>query len=80
MPSLLRIILHPIVPVSVGDNDTHASLDAAVLLSLFCGAGIWLVYQRYQRMHNSPLPFEHRAPLVRILPSMHPCIHQSIRF
>lgn len=62
MPSLLRIILNPILPLSVGDDDAHAGFDAAFLLSLFCGAGIWLVYQRYQRMHNSPVPFEHRPP------------------
>ena len=66
MPSLLRILLHPLVPLSVADGHSDTGLDVALLISFFSVAGIWLVYQRYHRMHNSPLPFQHNPPAVRI--------------
>ncbi|KAF8626227.1 hypothetical protein AX15_004914 [Amanita polypyramis BW_CC] len=62
MPSLLRILLRPLVPLSVADGHNGTGLDAAFFLTVFCAAGIWLVYQRYHRMHNSPVPFEHPIP------------------
>jgi len=66
MPSLLRILLHPLVPLSVADGQGDTGFDVALLISLFCTGGFWLVYQRYQRMHNSPVPFDHNPPLVRL--------------
>jgi hypothetical protein len=33
-------------------------------LSIFFAIGIWLVYDRYQKMHNSPVPFSIVTPLV----------------
>ncbi|PFH52468.1 hypothetical protein AMATHDRAFT_139975 [Amanita thiersii Skay4041] len=62
MPSLLRVILHPLLPSHVGQNYDHSGIDAVYPLTLFFATGIWLVYQRYQRMHNSPVPFEHQVP------------------
>ncbi|KAF8638823.1 hypothetical protein AX17_001881 [Amanita inopinata Kibby_2008] len=62
MPSLIRIILRPLLPLSPGQHGEHTGIDALYFLTIFFATGIWLVYQRYQRMHNSPVPFEHRAP------------------
>ncbi|KAK2460632.1 hypothetical protein APHAL10511_007102 [Amanita phalloides] len=62
MPSLLRILLAPLVAHSVADAPTDGPLDAALIISLFSFAGFWLVYQRYHRLHNSPIPFKHDPP------------------
>ncbi|RDB24175.1 hypothetical protein Hypma_008675 [Hypsizygus marmoreus] len=63
MNSLISVILHPLIPVNVGaDDDDHKGIDVVYPLTLFFGLGIWLVFQRYQKMHNSPVPFEYPAP------------------
>jgi hypothetical protein len=63
MNSILSFILKPFITLilSRGDDD---GVDIVYPLSIFFAFGIWLVYDRYQKMHNSPVPFFIAAPLV----------------
>lgn len=68
MNALISFILHPLIPVNVGsDDDDQTGIDVVYPLSIFFAFGIWLVFQRYQKMHNSAVPFDYTAPLVRLL-------------
>ncbi|KAG5647167.1 hypothetical protein DXG03_001122 [Asterophora parasitica] len=68
MNAIISFILHPLIPVNVSD-DEEAGIDVVYPLSLFFAFGIWLVFQRYQKMHNSAVPFEYSAPLVSLSPT-----------
>ncbi|KAF9466264.1 meiotic sister-chromatid recombination aldehyde dehydrogenase [Collybia nuda] len=64
MNSLTSFILHPLITLNIGnDDDEPAGIDVIYLLSIFFALGIWLVFQRYQKMHNSPVPFDVAVPL-----------------
>ncbi|KAF5386922.1 hypothetical protein D9615_001926 [Tricholomella constricta] len=63
MNAIISFILHPLIPVNVGsDDDDQTGIDVVYPLSLFFAFGIWLVFQRYQKMHNSAVPFSYTAP------------------
>lgn len=67
MNSLISFILHPLITLNIGSNDEEpAGVDVFYLLSIFFALGIWLVFQRYQKMHNSPVPFSVTIPNVCI--------------
>jgi hypothetical protein len=65
MNSIISFVLHPILPVNVGEDDEPAGIDVVYPLTIFFAFGIWLVCDRYYRMHNSPVPFNFRVPEVR---------------
>ncbi|KAI4525812.1 Aldehyde/histidinol dehydrogenase [Schizophyllum commune] len=45
-------------------DDEPSDFDTILWPIVLCFAGgIYLVYERYQRAHNSPVPFEHHAPV-----------------
>ncbi|KAF8061623.1 Aldehyde/histidinol dehydrogenase [Lyophyllum atratum] len=64
MNALISFILHPLIPVNVGsDDDDQRGIDVVYPLTMFFAFGIWLVFQRYQKMHNSAVPFEYNEPV-----------------
>ena len=71
MPSFLYAIFHPLRTLNLWlENDPKASvLEVLYLLTVFSAFGIWLVFDRYQKAHNSAVPFRHNAPEVSCLPS-----------
>ncbi|GLB35450.1 putative aldehyde dehydrogenase family protein [Lyophyllum shimeji] len=63
MNALVSFILHPLIPVNVGyDDDEQTGIDVVYPLTIFFAFGIWLVVQRYHKMHNSAVPFYHAIP------------------
>ncbi|KAH9947117.1 meiotic sister-chromatid recombination aldehyde dehydrogenase [Amylocystis lapponica] len=46
----------------MSDYDDDDGLDVFYLLSAFFALGIWLVFSRYQTIHNRAVPFRHPAP------------------
>ncbi|KAF9049295.1 Aldedh-domain-containing protein [Hymenopellis radicata] len=60
MDKLMSALLHPLISLNVWSEDK--GIDVFYLLSVFFAFGIWLVFQRYQRAHNSPLPFKFKVP------------------
>lgn len=62
MNKLLSVVLHPLISLSIWSEE--GGIDVFYLLSTFIALGIWLVVQRYQRAHNSPLPFKFKIPKV----------------
>lgn len=63
MNSILSFILHPFISLILSRDD-DGDVDIVYPLSIFFAFGIWLVYDRYQKMHNSPVPFVIAAPQV----------------
>lgn len=67
MSTLISFILHPLITLNVLDDDGESGIDVFYLLSLFFGFGIWLVFDRYHKAHNSPVPFIYNAPAVCLI-------------
>lgn len=65
MNKLLSVVLHPLISLSIYSEE--GGIDVFYLLTTFIALGIWLVVQRYQRAHNSPLPFKFKIPKVRCM-------------
>ncbi|KAG6840187.1 hypothetical protein C0991_008351 [Blastosporella zonata] len=68
MNAIISFILHPLIPVNVSDDDDQQGIDVVYPLTIFFALGIWLVVQRYHKMHNSPVKFPFSVP--------HPADHQ----
>ncbi|TEB36199.1 meiotic sister-chromatid recombination aldehyde dehydrogenase [Coprinellus micaceus] len=64
MDALIDFMNHPflISSFSRDPDDVSAGLDPKYPLTLFLALGIWLVYDRWQKMHTSPLPFDINVP------------------
>ncbi|TFK27419.1 meiotic sister-chromatid recombination aldehyde dehydrogenase [Coprinopsis marcescibilis] len=64
MDRLIDLMNHQFLTSSLGNDsdDSPQGLDPVYPLTLFFAIGIWLVYERYQKLHNSPLPFSVAAP------------------
>lgn len=60
MDKLMSLALHPLIALNIWSDDD--GIDVFYLLSLFFAFGIWLVFQRYQRAHNSAVPFKFTIP------------------
>ncbi|KAK0474917.1 meiotic sister-chromatid recombination aldehyde dehydrogenase [Armillaria novae-zelandiae] len=60
MDKLMSLALHPLITLNIWSDD--GGIDVFYLLSLFFAFGIWLVFQRYQRAHNSAVPFKFTIP------------------
>ncbi|KAK0458471.1 meiotic sister-chromatid recombination aldehyde dehydrogenase [Desarmillaria tabescens] len=60
MDKLMSLLLHPLITLNIWSDDD--GIDVFYLLSLFFAFGIWLVFQRYQRAHNSAVPFNFTIP------------------
>ncbi|KAK0227999.1 meiotic sister-chromatid recombination aldehyde dehydrogenase [Armillaria fumosa] len=60
MDKLMSLALHPLITLNIWSDD--GGIDVFYLLSLFFTFGIWLVFQRYQRAHNSAVPFKFTIP------------------
>ncbi|PBK87519.1 ALDH-like protein [Armillaria gallica] len=56
----MSLALHPLITLNIWSYDD--GIDIFYLLSLFFAFGIWLVFQRYQRAHNSAVPFKFTIP------------------
>jgi len=68
MDALITLMNHPYLTMKLGlDSDSKRKVDAVYPISIFFAFGIYLVFQRYQRRHNSPVPFEFTYPDVRRL-------------
>ncbi|EAU88201.1 meiotic Sister-Chromatid recombination aldehyde dehydrogenase [Coprinopsis cinerea okayama7 len=66
MDRLIDLMNHPFLSTNLGrdvDDVPKAGLDPIYPLTLFFAMGIWLVYERYQKLHNSPLHFEISPPI-----------------
>jgi hypothetical protein len=68
MDALIDFMNHPflISSFSRDPDDVSAGLDPKYPLTLFLALGIWLVYDRWQKMHTSPLPFDINVPEVQV--------------
>ncbi|KAF8162867.1 meiotic sister-chromatid recombination aldehyde dehydrogenase [Crassisporium funariophilum] len=63
MDALISLMNHPYLTMKLGlNNDSKRNIDAVYPLSLFFAFGIYLVFQRYQKKHNSPVPFDWSFP------------------
>ncbi|KAG6918030.1 hypothetical protein DXG01_016882 [Tephrocybe rancida] len=62
MNAIISFILHPLIPVNVSDDDDQKGIDIVYPLTIFFAFGIWLVVQRYHKMHNSPVEFPFTVP------------------
>ncbi|KAF8894722.1 Aldehyde/histidinol dehydrogenase [Infundibulicybe gibba] len=62
MSSLVSLILHPLITLGLAEDDDEAGIDVFYLISLFFAFGIWLVFERYQKAHNSAVPFHWVPP------------------
>ncbi|KAJ7581409.1 Aldehyde/histidinol dehydrogenase [Mycena floridula] len=63
MTHLLSYILNPLISLNLwSDDEDQDGVDVLYLLSTFFAIGIWLVFQRYQRAHNSAVPFHVKVP------------------
>ena len=67
MSSLVSAIFHPMEALDRWFDADGEGFDTFYPLTIFFAFGIWLVFERYQQMHNRPVPFEHRAPNVCVL-------------
>jgi len=67
MTSLTSLFLHPLLTLHpwFDDDNEQNGIDVVYPLTLFVGFGIWLVFSRYQKAHNSALPFTWSAEAVR---------------
>lgn len=71
MSQLLSFIFNPLTNVNTwSDDDTREGIDVFYPLSAFFAFGIWLVFQRYQRAHNSAVPIDIHIPVVFGIPLM----------
>ena len=68
MNSILSFILQPFITLILSRDD-DGGIDILYPLSFFFAVGIWLVYERYQKMHNSPVPFSIVTPHVMMMSS-----------
>jgi len=66
MDALISLMNHPYLTGKLGggDDDQKRTIDAVYPISLFFAFGIYLVFERYQKMHNSAVPFEWTFPEV----------------
>lgn len=72
MDALISLMNHPYLTMKLGlDSESKRKVDAIYPISIFFAFGIYLVFQRYQRRHNSPVPFEFVFPDVRGLNLRH---------
>lgn len=63
MDALIDLMNHPYLTLKLGlGTETKSKIDAAYPITAFFAFGIYLVFQRYQRTHNSPIPFEYKYP------------------
>nr|BAV14024.1 aldehyde dehydrogenase [Pholiota microspora] len=63
MDALIDLMNHPYLTMRLGmDANSKRQIDAVYPITAFFAFGIYLVYQRYQQTHNSPIPFEYNAP------------------
>jgi hypothetical protein len=64
MVFLISVFLHPLDTINLWlEDDPEASgREVAYLMSVFLAVGIWLVFDRYQKIVNSAVPFVFRAP------------------
>ena len=75
MDALIDLMNHPYLTYKLAFNDDGSrNFDAKLPLTICFAFGIWLVYERYQRMHNSPIPFDFAIP--EVLLAFIPC-HRS---
>src|SRR2546425_523867 len=58
----MSFLLHPMDALDRWFADDGEGFDIFIPLSLFFAFGIWLVFERYNRMNNSAVPFECRIP------------------
>lgn len=67
MDALISLMNHPYITGKLGgSDDPKEGFDAIVYpLTIFFAFGFYLVYERYQSKHNSPVPFEYNPPPVR---------------
>jgi len=64
MIGIFNLIFHPVDSLDRWLDDEGDGIDWKYPLALFFAWGIWLVVHRYQKKHNSALPFEVNAPAV----------------
>lgn len=67
MPSWRTLILHPLIGLNGWSDEydsSNSGIDVFYLLTLCFALGLWLVFQRYQKLHNSPVPFGVHIPEV----------------
>lgn len=65
MDTLIDLMNHPYLTLKLGlGSDTKRNVDAVYPITLFFAFGIYLVYERYQQTHNSPIPFDVPTPQV----------------
>ncbi|KAF9484879.1 meiotic sister-chromatid recombination aldehyde dehydrogenase [Pholiota conissans] len=63
MDALINLMNHPYLTMKLGmDTDSQRKIDAVYPITAFFAFGIYLVFQRYQQTHNSPIPFEWNGP------------------
>ncbi|KAH9484084.1 Putative aldehyde dehydrogenase-like protein C21C3 [Psilocybe cubensis] len=63
MDTLISLMNHPYLTMKLGLNaESKRNIDAIYPITLFFAFGIYLVYERYQQTHNSPVPFECKFP------------------
>jgi hypothetical protein len=63
MNPILSFILQPFITLILSRDD-DGDIDIVYPLSAFFAIGIWLVYDRYQKRHNKPVPFSIVTPKV----------------
>jgi hypothetical protein len=68
MSSLFSMIFHPVEALDRWFENDGDGVDFFYPLTIFFVFGIWLVFERYQKMHNSAVPFEWKTPEVRTRP------------
>ncbi|KAH8833937.1 meiotic sister-chromatid recombination aldehyde dehydrogenase [Flagelloscypha sp. PMI_526] len=60
-----QIFLHPLTGINAWSDEYKSSddgVDVFYLLLIFFGLGLWLVFDRFQKMHDSPLEFPFTPP------------------
>ncbi len=71
MDALIDLMNHPYLTLKLGlGTETKSKFDATYPITAFFAFGIYLVFQRYQRTHNSPIPFEYKHPEVYLSPKL----------
>ncbi|PPR03524.1 hypothetical protein CVT24_007010 [Panaeolus cyanescens] len=64
MDTLISLMNHPYLTSKLGlAEDGKRHIDAIYPITMFFAFGIYLVYQRYEKKHNSPVPFEYKIPI-----------------
>jgi len=62
MSSLLALLFHPVETLDRWFEYDGRGVEFFYPLTAFFAFGIWLVFDRYNRMHNSAVPFEWKTP------------------